>query len=216
MLGINDHYLAHHRPADFGQGTLGHELGDGAYVLSRKPDLVLFNLPTGGLKPYFRSGREMAFGSMEFASTFRPVNFEAERPYHLVSIVWARAEGGPIGIRRSADRIRIPGYLFSANPGSRARLDPVGRIGVEVRGDAPAGYANLSVPPGTWKVEVEGTGTVNVSVWRSFNGDSLAAGPPGVAFHEEAPGEVALAIESPEGERAHVREVTLTREASQP
>ena len=45
MLGLSDRYLAHHRPADFGSGVLGHELGDGAYVLSREPDLVLFCHP---------------------------------------------------------------------------------------------------------------------------------------------------------------------------
>ena len=32
MLGLNDRYLATHPPADFGQGGLGHELGDADYV----------------------------------------------------------------------------------------------------------------------------------------------------------------------------------------
>src|SRR5581483_8262248 len=36
MLGLNDAYIAHHTPAGFGHGAIGHELGDGRYVLSRR------------------------------------------------------------------------------------------------------------------------------------------------------------------------------------
>src|SRR5678810_595541 len=40
MLGLNDLYLTHHLPERFGHGAMGHEIGDGAYVMSRRPDLV--------------------------------------------------------------------------------------------------------------------------------------------------------------------------------
>ncbi len=41
MLGLNDEHIAH-KPIDvMGYGKAGHEKGDGAYVLSRKPDLIL-------------------------------------------------------------------------------------------------------------------------------------------------------------------------------
>ncbi|HUN81878.1 MAG TPA: hypothetical protein VMV81_10255, partial [Phycisphaerae bacterium] len=36
MMGLNDYHIAHNRPADFGRGRLGHELGDGKYVLDQK------------------------------------------------------------------------------------------------------------------------------------------------------------------------------------
>jgi hypothetical protein len=45
MLGLNDYYLPRHPPPGVGQGAIGHELGDGQYVLNRKPDLVIFLLP---------------------------------------------------------------------------------------------------------------------------------------------------------------------------
>lgn len=215
MLGINDHYLARHRPADFGKGVLGHELGDGSYVLSRKPDLVLFNLPTGNLRPYFRSGREMVFdSSSNFRAIFRSVTFECERPRHLDSIVWARLEGGAIGIRRSADRIQIPGYLFSANQLSRARLDAEGKIGVGVLPDTPAGFSGLSVPPGRWVVRVAGSGgEVFLRVWRASTGDSLAAGASGLSFlvAESRPESVTIAMETQRTPGVHVSQVTLER-----
>ena len=41
MLGLNDEHIAH-KPIDaMGLGKAGHEKGDGAYILSRKPDLIL-------------------------------------------------------------------------------------------------------------------------------------------------------------------------------
>src|SRR6185436_9681491 len=37
MLGLNDYYLPRHPPANLGEGPIGHELGDGKYVLDRRP-----------------------------------------------------------------------------------------------------------------------------------------------------------------------------------
>ncbi|TMQ57584.1 MAG: hypothetical protein E6K76_10095 [Candidatus Eisenbacteria bacterium] len=215
MLGINDRYLAHHRPADFGKGSLGHELGSGAYVLSRKPDLVLFARPTGSLRPYFRSGREMVSDPRsEFDRRFRPVTFECERPWHLLSIIWVRTEGGAIGIRRSKDRIQIPGYLFAANRLSKARLDAAGRIGVGVFPDTPAGLTGLMVPAGTWRVLVEGSGGgVFLHVWRTATTDILAIGGSGFSFEigEGEPATLSISIETRENGGAHVREIVLER-----
>jgi len=213
MLGINDRYLAHHRPKDFGKGTLGHELGSGAYVLSRKPDLVLFNLPTGNLRPYFRSGREMVFDSLSnFRETFQPVNFECDRPRHLVSIVWARLEGGAIGIRRSIDRIVVPGYLLSANPYSMARLDSEGRMGVQIQPDVPAGISGLRVPAGRWQLRALTSG--GAVVLHAWSGDPAvsASGVDSLAFDvAEGAGDVTIGIEMLERGVAHLREVALRR-----
>ena len=222
MLGINDYYLARHRPADFGTGYLGHELGNGAYVLSRKPDLVLFNVPAGGTKPKFRSGVEMTKDpNGEFASTFRAVTLECVAPRPVTSIIWMRTEGGPIGVERSGDRIRIPGYLFSDNTRSRARLDDQGRLGVAVLPQTSAEIAGLSVPPGTWTVRVEGTGADGVALYveNARTGDIFASGPNGATFAVGAPADttdsrptkVSIRLRTPEGDGAHVHEVLLIR-----
>ena len=222
MLGINDHYLAHHRPRDFGHGLLGHELGNGSYVLSRKPDLVLFDGPSGSLHPRLRSGMEMVSdSSARFYRTFRPVTFECEQPVPVNSILWIRAEGGAVGIQRSDDRIRIPGYLFSANAATRARLDQGGRLGVDVTPTMPAGYKDLAVPPGTWAARVEGSEGIVIRVWRaegdSLGGnmtiDMLAAGSGGVTFAMPAGGAkvIAITLHTVSAEGAEVREVILER-----
>lgn len=222
MLGINDHYLAHHRPKNFGEGDLGHELGNGHYVLSRKPDLILFNGPAGSLRPGRTSGLEMVLrDSMHFYSTFRPVTFECDRPVHVNSIVWVRVEGGSVGIRRSADRIRIPGYLFSANRSSRASLDDEGRLGVGVTRQNPAGYTKLSIPSGTWAARTEGSGGIFLRVWimrlsavpDQATMDMLGAGPERVTFVVPggSPEEIAITLDTSAVDGARVREVLLER-----
>jgi len=214
MLGINDHYLAHHRPKDFGMGPLGHELGDGAYVLSRKPDLVLFNLPTGGREATMRSGLEMTTDPRgEFVSTFRPVTIESAPPRRVVSIIWMRTEGGRIGVQRSERRIQIPGYLFSDNEESRARLDSQDRLGVEVFPLAPAALSGLLVPPGVWTVRIDGSGgAVTPGVVNTDTGDALNPGEAGSTFRTAGgPIHVTISLWTMERAGAHVREVVLER-----
>jgi hypothetical protein len=220
MLGINDHYLAHHHPRGFGYGPLGHELGNGPYVLSRKPDLVLFNLPTGGLKPKFESGTEMmADPRGEFTSTFRPVTLECEGPDPVTSIIWMRTEGGAIGIRRSVGRIEIPGYLLANNAQSRARLDGEGRLGVTVRPGGAAELSNVPVPPGRWVMRVEGSGSpVTIDVAGTETGAFFASGGPGTSFTTTGsdPTALTLLVWTQEDAGAHVREVVLDRERYSP
>ena len=41
MLGLTDEHIAHAQGGEMGHGRAGHEKGDGAYVLSRKPEYIL-------------------------------------------------------------------------------------------------------------------------------------------------------------------------------
>lgn len=60
MLGLNDTQIAHRHMPRMGRGQAGHEKGDGAYVLSRKPDIIHFASSLGGRKPRFIGDREIA------------------------------------------------------------------------------------------------------------------------------------------------------------
>ena len=42
MWGLNDAHIARRIMPDMGHGSPGHEKGDGAYVLGRQPDVILF------------------------------------------------------------------------------------------------------------------------------------------------------------------------------
>jgi hypothetical protein len=87
MLGLNDVHIAHRRIPSLGQGIPGHEKGDGAYVLARKPDWIHLGGPRGSLRPDhgFRSDEEI-FALPEFRrdyylKTFTIPNGETIRLY---------------------------------------------------------------------------------------------------------------------------------------
>ena len=59
MLGLNDAHIAHREIPWIGKGPAGHEKGDGAYVLSRKPDYIQFGSSLGDSVPRFLSDQEL-------------------------------------------------------------------------------------------------------------------------------------------------------------
>jgi len=59
MLGMNDEHIAHCEMPNMGAGFVGHEKGDGAYVLSRRPDVIIFGSAEGWREPTFPSGLEL-------------------------------------------------------------------------------------------------------------------------------------------------------------
>lgn len=102
MLGLNDAYIARHPPPSFGHGQIGHELGDGAYVLGRAPDLIAFNGSTGFHEPVFLSGRQLV-SMPEFLSLYQWIRVEPAVGTRARGEIWVRREGGRIGIVRSSD-----------------------------------------------------------------------------------------------------------------
>lgn len=215
MLGINDRYLARHRPDDFGEGWLGHELGNGRYVLEREPDLILFCTPAGGARPCFRSGREMV-EDPRFTERYRLVTFEGHDPYLFRSQIWTRAEGGRVGMTRGSDEVSLPGYLLTASGRSVVRLDPQGRLATAVRAGLPAGYAGLPLSPGRWRGRVEHDGPApNWVIADSGSRDVLASGAGEPEFQLGPGGEprIDLLLRSPPGstEETRIRRVRFER-----
>jgi hypothetical protein len=191
MLGLSDAFLARHRPADFGRGALAHELGNGDYVLSREPDLVLFCLPAGGSEPCFRSGVEM-LRDPRFGERYRLVQLEGRTPHVFRSRLWARAEGGRIGIRREPGRVTVPAWFATDAPGSAASLGAASRLVVEVSAQTPAGIAGLRLAPGRWELTALGVGSVpRVSV---DTGGAWRTQARSVAFELAAQGDASVDV----------------------
>jgi hypothetical protein len=129
MLGLNDRHIGSHAAADFGEGLVGHERGDGDYVLRRRPDLVLFCQPRGGLGACYRSGREMVHDP-RFVASYRPIVITSQRPA-LRSLIFVNVESPRIGIAHASDDVVVPGYLFADGDRAVAELDPAtGRLGL--------------------------------------------------------------------------------------
>ena len=137
MLGLNDYYLPRHPPPNMGEGAIGHELGDGQYVLNRRPDLVVFLLPTGNDRGYFLSGRQMQ-EDPRFFREYSLTRFESSEPHKVISRIWVRNDSERIGIQRLGDQINIPAFLLNGNDATVARLGGSGRLIVPVSNQTPA------------------------------------------------------------------------------
>ncbi len=203
MLGLNDRVIATIHPADFGTGFAGHELGNGPYILGRKPDLIVFHNSNGDIEPVWRGGREMK-SSPEFGRYYQLVTFET--PTGMPSHMWARKEDGRIAVTRTDDAVIVPGYLLSTRPGGVAKLDPEGLLALQVDASNP-GSVSVSLHAGRWSVRVEALGEVDVTVSdrdRRSDGTGNAdveLGP------EREDGPVKLVIAVRQGDRAYVRRV---------
>ena len=57
MMGLTDRHIGRRVMPEMGRGPAGHEKGDGAYVLSRRPDIILFD--KGMLFPTEKSTAEV-------------------------------------------------------------------------------------------------------------------------------------------------------------
>jgi hypothetical protein len=64
-LGLNDAHIAHREMEKMGKGIAGHEKGDGEYILSRAPELIMFDSATGSRKPR-RPSDELLWKNEEF------------------------------------------------------------------------------------------------------------------------------------------------------
>jgi hypothetical protein len=144
MLGLNDYYLPRHPPPNMGEGPLGHELGDGQYVLDRDPDLIVFNV---GTEPAYRAGDQLN-GMPEFHRRYVPARIEAGGEAYLV---YMNRYSPRIGVTASASGVIIPAFVFEGAP---LRLDAAGRLVAPLAASAPL-RATVQLDGGPWDAEIE-------------------------------------------------------------
>jgi hypothetical protein len=212
MLGLNDRYIAEHPPADIGQGFIGHELGDGRYVLSRKPDLIAFWTPNGDDRPHWRSGYEMV-AQPDFRRLYQLVTFETDDRSHTRTRLWVRRRDGSIGLQRTGDRLQIPGYLLQGGLDPVVRADRRGMLYRTVAAHATAVVTELALEPGHWSVRLDADQAMHVTV--RCNGTLLP--DAGSNLFEQAltgPTSCDVTLELRGGSVGRVYGLTLTRAAT--
>ncbi|HNS99075.1 MAG TPA: hypothetical protein PKL73_19110 [Polyangiaceae bacterium] len=214
MLGINDRYLATHRPSDFGKGPLGHELGDGHYVWQRQPDLVVFGLPYGQRKALYRSGLEMQDLS-GFERDYGLLTFEATGQTTVTSHVWVRRDSERLGVKRSADRVWIPG-MYLAMAQAVAREDGEGNLGTVVSLRSP-GAARITLDSGTWRATLVSTGQpVEIGLKPKGQGAMIGTPPLNVSLSGAATHTIDVAVRPLGAGMAHIRSMEFVRTARGP
>lgn len=194
MLGLNDSYLAHHPPASFGHGGIGHELGNGAYVLSRRPDLIAFNNAQGSRDPLFLSGREMILTD-EFRKTYSLMRLRGVGIEPAIGEIYVRKDG-PLGFHTSGEATLIPGYFFSQGE-AHAGLSDDGTLEVKLEPGKTARLEGLELPPGRYRLELNAT-VSDLRLAVRCQGKTMAGAPsqdPIVAFSHGLP--LSIHVESP-------------------
>ncbi|MGB5698003.1 MAG: hypothetical protein WBM46_20300 [Polyangiales bacterium] len=211
MLGLNDRYIARHRPESFGHGKLAHELGDGDYVMRRKPDLIAFHTSRGEPRPMWLSGRQM-IRRPDFKRLYQLVTFRTPGKNGLTSYLWVRTQDSMLAVKREENRIIVPGYLVTMREGNVAELDSDGKLGATATRELPATLRRFRLAPGRWELSADTERAVEVRV-QTEAGAELGRGEGSVEV--EVPGErqvlVLVEIRPEEGETAHVRQLSFTR-----
>jgi arabinofuranosyltransferase len=212
MLGLNDSYLAHNPPKSFGTGGIGHELGDGAYVLSRKPDLIAFNNAQGSATPIFLSGRQM-IGTTDFRKSYSLMKIQGLGESPAIGEVYVRKDG-KAGATYSAEGVTIPGYFLSQGDGL-ASFSADGKLVGKLEKGRVARLDGLDFAPGKYRVVVQAS-TSEVEVAVRCNGKSML-GPhsasPVVSL--DAGSQLSLVVSS-RTDGAFVRAVQLDKVSEEP
>ncbi|HVH98734.1 MAG TPA: hypothetical protein VM869_08490 [Enhygromyxa sp.] len=147
MLGLNDRHIARQRPEQ--AGDLAHDHADGAYVLDREPDLIVFSL---GIRPGFEAGRQIARDS-RFKRDYTPVVFRGYTPHERDGIVYVRLHGR-VGIQAEDDVVTVPAYLLDGD-GVIAQPGVDGGIETVIPANTILTSRVLPLGPGTWRVTVD-------------------------------------------------------------
>ncbi len=163
LLGLNDRYIATHPPPLMSTVSTGHELGDGAYVWSRKPDILAMCGAAGASAPCFLGGKQL-FALPHFQETYQLMRYHSVGSKDLRGDLWLRREDGVLGVQRSQTRLVVPGWLLAQSSGVAELHD--GRLETLVTAMVPAHLERLRVPAGTWRVTVRTRGApVQLGVW---------------------------------------------------
>ena len=162
-LGLNDYHIARHPMADRGRGFVGHELGDGSYVLDHKPDLLLLsNYESEALFP----ADAQLLADPRFATYYQLIHFDAGPPNAIRAGIYIRRIDGRLGIQSSGDQETVPAYLATMQNANSVRLiDGQAQLVI-----APHGSAQFSAIPlesGSWKSTLNGAEAAQLTVHSS-------------------------------------------------
>jgi hypothetical protein len=202
-LGLNDYHIARHPIADRGQGWVGHELGDGKYVLDHKPDLLL--LANFQSEPLFLADKQL-LADPRFAAHYQLIHIDAGPPHPIRAGVYIRRIDGKLGVKASGDQETVPAYLATTKDANSVRLIE-GRAQLLI---APHGSAQFSAIPlgsGSWKSTLDGAGAARLTARSSPTDDACAT-----CVQAGANGLAELTVENTSDQPATLENIHLTRQ----
>jgi hypothetical protein len=191
MLGLNDAHIARHHDESFGRGVQGHEVGDGEYVLSREPDIIVAGV-LGSSELAFRSGREMS-ADPRFRALYRRVRMRGEEPTPVRFNIFCRLEGR-VGVQRDEGMVKIPGHLFASVKHAQAQLDARQSLGTRFVEPVQGTLEGAELSEGTWRLSAIGTGAFRLSARRQTDGRTAHAVADGIELTLEEPALIDIVV----------------------
>lgn len=202
-LGLNDYHIARHPISDRGKGWVGHELGDGKYILDHKPDiLMLSNFQSDALFP----ADQQLLADPRFASHYQLIHIDAGPPDSIRAGLYIRRIDGPLGIAVSGSQATVPAYLAKINDANSVRLID-GKAQLVIAPHGSAQFTGIPLGSGSWKATAAGAGAARLAVHGS---------PASVACdacaQADGNGMAALTIENTSDQPATLEAIQLTRQ----
>jgi arabinofuranosyltransferase len=161
MFGLSDRVIARHPPKNIGDGYIGHELGYGEYVLSRKPDIIIFFL--GRAEPFSPGDRQIV-SAPEFHRDYEYIQVQGQTPSSYIAGIWVRTNSPRVGIRSVKDTQFIPGYFFTVGSKTAAKLTAQGELGIELGDGLPAAHRMINLECGTWRLEINDASQLQIEI----------------------------------------------------
>jgi hypothetical protein len=100
-LGLNDYHIAHQASLRKGSGLIGHELGDGKYVLDHDPDIIILGVSGDSFPDPDVPSDYMIMGDPRFKQNYELQHWSFTQPVPWTSDVYVR--------RSSIPKISAPG-----------------------------------------------------------------------------------------------------------
>ncbi len=161
-LGLNDYHIAHEASRGRGHGWVGHELGDGKYILDQKPDLLLFSSFEGD-GPLFPADQQIV-DDARFAKFYQEVRFDTPQPNSIRALMYLRRIDGKLGIQQQGGRITVPAYLEKTDLTNSIRLAD-GQATLIIPAHGQATYQNVPAAPGVvWVASIQGPEAAGVQL----------------------------------------------------
>lgn len=202
-LGLTDYHIARTHIASRGEGWIGHELGDGKYVLDHKPDIVL--LSDFQSTVHFPADKQLV-GDPRFAAHYQLIQIDAGPPDAVRARLYIRRTDGKLGIELSGDRVAVPAYLATISDTNTVRLiDGQAQLTI-----APHGSAHFSAIPlesGVWRASLIGAGAPGLIVHSSTGSEACAS-----CVQSDANGMAELIVENHTDQPSVLSSIQLTRE----
>ena len=200
-LGLNDYHIARHSVAVRGRGWVGHELGDGKYVLDHKPDLVVLS-DLNGVAAF--PADQQLLADPRFPRLYQRLVIDAGQPHPVRAVLYIRRLDGPLGIQVASDHESIPGYLATSQDNNAVKLVD-GQAQLVIAAHGTAEFASVPLRTGTWKSALTGAGAGQLRLKAS-----PGAGDCATCVHAGPDQTVSITVENMSDQPAVLRSVELT------